>query len=142
MPAPIAGVPLRAVVDTNVIVSGVLNPEGAPGAVLDHWARGAFEAIVCGALLSEVARTLQKPHLRHRVTAHERTRVLRFIDSSSHFVPDNPPAGTVAADPDDDYLVALARTWSAALVTGDRHLLDLPGMPAIMRPSAFLRLLP
>ena len=28
----------------------------------------------------------------------------------------------------------------AALVTGDRHLLDLPGMPAIMRPSAFLRL--
>jgi len=124
-----------------VIVSGVLNPEGPPGAVLDHWERGTFEAIACGALISEVARTLRKPHLRNRVTAHERTRALRFIDSCSRFVPDNAPVRSVPADPSDDYLITLAREWDAALVTGDRHLLDLPGMPVIMRPSAFLRLL-
>ena len=83
-----------------------------------------------------------RPHLAHRIPPGDRDEILDFLVNRSRFVPDNPPAGTVAADPDDDYLITLARTWSAALVTGDRHLLGLPGMPAIMRPSAFLRLLP
>ena len=39
------------------------------------------------------------------------------------------------------HLVAVAREWGAALVTGDRHLLDLPAMPAVMTPRQFLRLL-
>jgi len=54
---------------------------------------------------------------------------------------DRPATPAVPDDPADDYLITLARTWDAALVTGDRHLLDLPGMPVIMRPATFLRLL-
>lgn len=56
-------------------------------------------------------------------------------------MPDAPPRPAVPADSRDDYLVALAREWGAALVTGDRHLLDLPAMPTVMAPRQFLRLL-
>jgi predicted nucleic acid-binding protein len=56
-------------------------------------------------------------------------------------VPDVPPQPAVPADPGDDYLVALAREWGAALVTGDHHLLDLPAIPTVMAPRQFLRLL-
>ena len=83
-----------------------------------------------------------RPHLADRIRPGDRDEILDFLVNRSRFVPDRPASSTVAADHDDDYLVTLARTWSAALVTGDRHLLDLPGMPAIMRPAAFLRLLP
>ncbi len=89
-----------------------------------------------------MAKVTLRPHLADRIRPGDRDEILDFLVNRSRFVPDNPPAGTVPGDPDDDYLVTLARTWSAALVTGDRHLLDLPGMPAIMRPAAFLRLLP
>jgi predicted nucleic acid-binding protein len=47
----------------------------------------------------------------------------------------------VPADPGDEYLMALAREWGAALVTGDQHLLDLPAVPTVMAPRQFLRLL-
>ena len=139
-PGRIAGGHLRAVLDTNVIVSGLISPSGPPAELLDHWRDGAFEAVACGALLSEVAAVTLRPRLASRIAPDDRNEILDFMVSRSRFVPDSPPTAAVQADPDDDYLVTLASTWGAALVTGDRHLLDLPGMPAIMRPSAFLRL--
>ena len=56
-------------------------------------------------------------------------------------MPDVPPQPAVPADPADDYLVAIAREWGAALVTGDQHLLNLPAMPTVVSPRQFLRLL-
>lgn len=64
-----------------------------------------------------------------------------LIVDRTRFVPDAPARPAVPADPRDDDLVALARRWGAALVTGDHHLLRLPAMPAVMPPRDFLRLL-
>jgi predicted nucleic acid-binding protein len=91
--------------------------------------------------VSEVARTLAKPHLAYWITPVERADLLAFLVNRTRFVPDRSPDPVVPLDPDDDYLVALARDWGAALVTGDRHLLDLPGMPGIITPRRFLQLL-
>jgi predicted nucleic acid-binding protein len=124
-----------------VIVSGVLSRSGPPGGVLGAWRDGAFEAVSCGAHVSEVARTLVKPHLACRITAVERADLIAFLVNRTRFVPDRSPDPAVPLDPGDDYLVALARDWGAALVTGDRHLLDLPGMPGIITPRRFLQML-
>ena len=124
-----------------MIVSGVLSRSGAPGRVLEAWRSGAFEAISCGAHVSEVTRTLTKPHLASRITSAERADLLAFLVNRTRFVPDRAPDPVVASDPADDYLVAVARDWGAALVTGDRHLLDLPDVPAIKSPREFLTLL-
>ena len=51
--------------------------------------------------------------------------------------PGDPPS--ILRDPDDDYLVALALTAGArAIVTGDRDLLDHPGLnpPALTARAA------
>ncbi|MBU6364138.1 MAG: putative toxin-antitoxin system toxin component, PIN family, partial [Acidobacteria bacterium] len=111
MRAPSAGGSLRAVLDTNVVVSGLINPSGPPAEVLENWLDGAFEAVACGALLSEVATVTLRPHLADRIRPGDRDEILDFLVNRSRFVPDNPHTSTVAADPDDDYLVALARTW-------------------------------
>ena len=57
---------------------------------------------------------------------------------------DDPPAlPGVSPDPDDDYLIALARAAQADhLVTGDRHLLDLTDPdPPVLTPHQFLELI-
>jgi predicted nucleic acid-binding protein len=45
----------------------------------------------------------------------------------------------LSADPDDEYLIDLARAAGAdALVSGDAHLLDLRGVVPVMTPAQFL----
>jgi predicted nucleic acid-binding protein len=53
---------------------------------------------------------------------------------------DEPPA-RASEDPGDDYLIALAEHERAALVSGDRHLLELAGDLPIYTPADFLVLL-
>ena len=51
--------------------------------------------------------------------------------------PEGPPPMR-SADPDDDYLIALAHGNRAALVSGDSHLLDLADRAPILSPADFL----
>jgi predicted nucleic acid-binding protein len=47
-----------------------------------------------------------------------------------------------SADPDDDYLIALAHDQSAIVVSGDRHLLDLADRAPILSPADLLAAAP
>jgi predicted nucleic acid-binding protein len=53
---------------------------------------------------------------------------------------DPPPLPGVSPDPDDDYLIALARAADAdCIVSGDVHLLGLPDpSPPVFTPREFL----
>ena len=54
-------------------------------------------------------------------------------------VPDPPgPPPVQCSDPNDDYLIALAHRQEAALVSGDRHLLELAGSIPVFSPREFL----
>jgi predicted nucleic acid-binding protein len=44
-------------------------------------------------------------------------------------------------DPSDDYLVSLAESQSALLISGDAHLLELADRLPVRSPRAFLDLL-
>ena len=48
--------------------------------------------------------------------------------------PEGPPP-LRSADPDDDYLIALAHGQNALLVSGDKHLLDIGGGAPILAPA-------
>ena len=74
--------------------------------MLAQWLDGGFEAITCGALVSEVADVLARPYMEQRIHAHERAAVIDFLVNHSRFVPDVAAARVVAADPQDALLVA------------------------------------
>ena len=134
---------MRAVLDANVFVSAAIGSTGPPAALINALRAGAFECITTGALLSEVAHVLNSPKMRgRRPSPKDMDDIISALVHSAHFVPDLAvDHGDVPGDADDDYLVALAREWHAALVTGNHHLLSLPGMPAIITPRRFLDLL-
>jgi putative PIN family toxin of toxin-antitoxin system len=133
---------VRAVLDPNVIISGALSSRGAPADVLRALDAGAFELIASSALTDELARALGYPKLRRRISEPDATELLRWVAGAATLVVDpdtDPPARS--RDPDDDYLIALASAHSAALVSGDQHLLALEEQIPVFSPRAFLDLL-
>lgn len=131
---------VRAVLDANVFISAVITPRGPSAALLRAAASGEFEMITCGRLLTEVNRTLRRPRFAG-ISDDDRAQLIWFLVHGATLRADVPADPGSTRDPDDDYLIPLARDNGASLVTGDRHLLDLPGMPAIMTPRRFLALL-
>ena len=133
---------MRAVLDPNVVISGALSPRGAPADVLRALDAGEFELIASQALLDELARALTYPKLRRHISEPDAAELVRWVAGSATVVADpeaDPPAHS--RDPDDDYLIALASAHSAALVSGDKHLLTLEDEIPVFSPRAFLDLL-
>ena len=133
--------PPTAVIDTNVIVSG-LGWGGTPRSVLDAAIRGDFLAVVSPLLLEELLRVLTvKLGWEADRAAGAATDVLDF----AHMVV--PPRIVVPrlADPKDHHVIAAAVAAEADfIVTGDRHLLELGSYEGlrIMTPAEFLDRLP
>jgi putative PIN family toxin of toxin-antitoxin system len=133
---------VRAVLDPNVLISAVLSPEGTPARAIQAWLRGEFELVVSPALLEELERVFAYPKLRKRIEPGEADRVVEWLGSTATMAVDpNDPPAIRSPDPGHDYLIALAETERAALVSGDQHLLGLAESLPIFSPVDFLRLL-
>lgn len=133
---------MRAVLDPNVIISGVLSAGSAAAQTLTALDRGEFELIASDTLLEELGRALAYPKLRSRIEADDAASVVHWLSQTATLVPDpgvDPPVHS--SDPGDDYLVALASVHRAALVSGDKHLLGLAGEIPVFSPREFLALL-
>ncbi len=133
---------MRAVLDPNVVISGLLSANGAPAQVLSSWQAGRFEMIVSPLVLEELQRALAYPKLRRHISAQDGEAAVRWLGAGASLVDDpigDPPVRS--SDPGDDYLIALASEQHAALVSGDRHLLGLEGRIPVYSPRAFLELL-
>lgn len=130
---------MRTVLDVNVIVSALLSRNGAPARILRAWGAGGFDLVVSERLLDELERSLAYPRLRARIDADTAARVVGWLRSAAIMTTDPsapPPVGS--RDPGDDYLIALAASGHAVLVTGDQDLLELAGRIPVFSPTAFL----
>lgn len=130
---------MRAVLDPNVLISGLLAPAGAPARLIVGWLAGDFELIVSEQLLAELSRALGYSKLRSRINAEEARAFGQLLRKSTTTSADPPVGPWRSRDPGDAYLLALASSNAAVLVSGDQHLLILaPDLP-ICSPSDFLK---
>jgi uncharacterized protein len=97
---------------------------------LQELAELRFEAVVCPGLLEELAGTLRKPYFFERIGGDRGVQdILGAITQAATVAQDPIDPETVLRDPDDDYLVALAREANAeAIVTADKDLLEHPAL--------------
>jgi hypothetical protein len=130
---------VRALLDANVLVSALISHSGAPASLLEKWLAGAFDLVVCETLLAETERTLASAKLRPRVNRDDAAAFIALIQAIADVVPDpTEPAPIRSADPDDDYLLAVAAREDVIVVTGDSHLLDLADRAPVVSPAEFL----
>lgn len=130
----------RAVLDVNVLVSALISPGGASARLLIEFRAGAFELVVSPMLLTELRDVLHRAKFRRYVTEAEAGAYVEMIRGDAVVLDDPEPSKhPVGPDPDDEYLIDLARAARAdALVSGDAHLLDLRHALPAMSPREFL----
>ena len=130
---------MRAVLDVTVLISALLSPAGSPARLLAAWRAGDFELIVSPLLLAELRRALAYPKLRKRVTQAEAQVYVEWLSRAAELAIDpDTPAPVRSPDPGDDYLVSLAASQNAILVSGDAHLLGLGQALPVRDPATFL----
>ena len=129
---------MRAVLDVNVLIAALLARDGAPARLLLRWLAGDFELIMSDKVVSELRRALSYPRLRSRMPGADASAFVNFLEGTAtkELDPDN--LMRWSRDAGDDYLLALAVSASAVVVTGDRDLLDLGGAFPIYSPVEFL----
>jgi putative PIN family toxin of toxin-antitoxin system len=130
---------VRAVVDVNVLISAVLSARCPSAEILRSSRDGGFELIVSEMLIAELVRAVAYPKLRKRIPAEAAAAYVSWIRGHGTLAEDpaHPPL-LRSPDPEDDYLLALAISRRAFLVTGDQHLLGLRDDLPILAPAEFL----
>ena len=114
--------PPPAVIDTNVVVAGLLTSEASspPARMLDAMLAGRIPFLLSDALLAEYHEVLSRPRIRerHGLSDEEIDRLLTALATVAMIR--HPASQTGAPDPDDDHLWSLVLdTPGSWLVTGD-----------------------
>jgi uncharacterized protein len=131
----------RLVVDASTLVSGVASRPGggAPWLILAALLDFDFEAVVCPRLIGEFRDALTNDYFQQRFDTSDLAEIVAAVEEAAINYEDPQEIEAMLRDPDDDYLVALARYARAdMIVTGDHDLLDHVGLapPAIHARAA------
>ena len=128
---------MKAVLDTNVLVSGVFFG-GVPGQLLEEWADGRFELLLTPLIFEEYQQVMvrigaKRPGLQFRAT-------LNALLGNATLIPDAEPGDPITVDPDDDKFMRAAKAADAIVVSGDTDLTDQDGWEGVevLTPRQFL----
>jgi putative PIN family toxin of toxin-antitoxin system len=114
---------VKVVADTNVLVSALIFPGGPPEAVYRLALEGKIEIVTSRPLLAELGRVLTEKFGWEPERAEEAVAQLVRL---AEIVEPSETIADVDADPADNrVLEAAAAGGAAAIVCGDRHLLEL-----------------
>jgi hypothetical protein len=120
---------LRVVIDTNVIVSGILSRKGAPAELLNAWRERRFLLLSSPAIVAEVWAVMKYPriHKKYHLSDEDIEQTITLLEHDALLVAgDANIAGSVPDDPKDEMFLACALDGQAdVVVSGDHHLLDL-----------------
>lgn len=130
----------RAVLDPGVLVSALITPSGKPAELLTSTRAGDFDLILSPLLLEELESVPRRGKFRRYIDLRGVAAYLDLLrkDALMAADPEGPPP-IRCKDPDDDYLIALAHSQSAALISGDSDLLELADRIPVYSPAEFLR---
>lgn len=130
----------RVVVDPGVLIAGFISSGGTTARLLDGILEGRATAIVSPRLTRELHTVLLRDKFRPYASPEEVDAFVLRLLACSDLVDDPQLIPPVTRDPDDDYLVALARAeQNGVIVSGDGDLLtlDIPDVE-VVTPRAFL----
>jgi putative PIN family toxin of toxin-antitoxin system len=121
--------PVRAVIDTNLFISGLFAGHGHTFELQELWISGSFELVVSVQILDEIQRTLQKPQIRQRLQLidGEEALIVDLIKQKAAIVTtDSYQTDKITEDPTDNKFLACALEADVDyIVSGDNHLLSL-----------------
>jgi putative PIN family toxin of toxin-antitoxin system len=136
---------LRVVIDTNVLVSGIIQRKGFPYKVVKAWEDDVLILITSDDLINEAGRVLryEKIRVKYSLDDEEIKQVLLNLMRYSIVVNDPPKIDVIREDPADNNILAAAIEGKADyIISGDSHLLNLENYKGIriLTPKEFCRM--
>lgn len=130
----------QVVVDTNVLISAALSPDGAPARLLRRLHKES-RLVFAPMTFTELETRLWKPKFDSWLSIEERQQYLRIYSSIANWLDDAAALRKWSRDRADDMFIDLAeRAGVTRLITGDTDLLCLDplGELRILTPRAAL----
>jgi len=119
---------IKAVLDTNILVSGLISSKSYPFRIIQSWHQNKFILVVSAEILQEVKRVLNYPKIRKNYCLTKRIIEQYFygFQAFSQICQPIEKINLVADDPDDNKFVEAAVSGQVDfLVSGDHHLLNI-----------------
>jgi len=126
----------RVIIDTNLIVSGIIAKNGLPAKLLDLWSEDKFILLVPFDQLFEIEEVLRRKKIREKYHLSEE-KIIGLVTSlrlSAEIVKPVQPRDLPlhSRDSKDDFLLGASFSGNADyLVTGDQDLLVLKANPLL-----------
>jgi len=131
---------MRVVLDTNVLLSALISPHGAPDTIYRAWRAAKFEVVTSRVQLDELRRASRYPKFQTVLQPHQVGTMINNLQRA--IILSQLSSKVEADDPDDAFLLAMAIAGDADYpVTGDRRAGLLQkgslGRTRIVTPAAF-----
>ncbi len=125
---------MKLVVDTNVLISGLINPNGSPAMVLNLIVNGKVTLLMDSRIYSEYSEVLRRPKFKFK--EEWINPLLDFIKMEGEFILPE-PCSIEFLDTDDIVFYEVAKSGKAIyLVTGNTK--HFPKDKIIKTPKVFL----
>ncbi|MGC2061436.1 MAG: putative toxin-antitoxin system toxin component, PIN family [Thermodesulfovibrionales bacterium] len=119
---------IRAVIDTNVFVSGIISPKGAPRKILDLAKKEIFKVVSSASINHEILNVLHRDYIytKYNLTEEIIDDISAFLYEGTILTEDLYVISKVKKDPEDNKFIACALEGEADyIISGDDHLLSL-----------------
>ncbi|MBF0456822.1 MAG: putative toxin-antitoxin system toxin component, PIN family [Nitrospirae bacterium] len=119
---------IKAVIDTNVFVSGIISPKGSPYKLLDAALKGQFRVVTSFSINREILNVIHREHIYTKYHLNEDilNGITSFLYEGTVITDEAINVKHIKADPADDKFLSCAIEGEADyIVSGDAHLLAL-----------------
>lgn len=133
---------MRVVIDTNILLSGLMLPNSIPGRIIQAWRENRFELVLSQFQLDEIGRVLAYPRIQKRLHwgQEEITQFLKQLFLRSIYLGEIAVVAEVPADANDNLILSAYLVGKAQyLVSGDKGLLDLREQYIILTANEFVQ---
>ena len=135
---------MKIVIDTNVVISGLISPSGTPAQIIDLWILNEFTVCLSTEIMEEYLSVLLRPKFQRMGTSKERYGLISELVKLENTMMVKPDfqLDIVIEDPDDNIFLECALEAKAEIIiSGDDHLLNLGEFQGIyiFRPIEFLQ---
>lgn len=112
---------VKAVIDTNIWISALINPFGYPARLKKHFENGDLIAVISEPILNEIADVLSRPRIKDKygITPEDIQELLSLIEEKTEHVLVSGSIN-ICRDKDDDLIIETALKGNAGyLITRD-----------------------
>ena len=109
---------MKILLDTNVLISGILNPSGPPGRIVDFLRNGVLQLVIDDRIFSGYADVLRREYFLRYFEESEREDVIEYISKNSYYTSTRVVVHNMPDEGDVPFL-EIALSENVPLVTGN-----------------------